>query len=182
MNLLLVFLGYTLVTVYLTSTANSLQCLECQDIPHPDDCRVKTTCSDSSKCYVEQVVSSGGLVLYSMGCTSESRCTNKRSFGQKRISKRQDTISSTDIVMCRDCCDGEFCNIEGCGQKATKKPQRQPLCFTCSNQLDPSSCRDVTLCDQEHMCALQQKIPYNGEWKSECVPRRVNTTLDFISS
>ncbi|XP_045202929.2 uncharacterized protein LOC123556350 isoform X2 [Mercenaria mercenaria] len=181
MNLLFVFLGYILVTVYFTSTANGLQCLECQEMPHPEDCRVITTCSGSSKCYVEQVVSSGGLVLYSMGCTSESRCTSKRSFGQKRISKRQDTISSTDIVTCIQCCDGEFCNIEGCGQKASKQPQRPPLCFTCSNQINPNSCRDVTLCDQEHMCALQQTVSFSVEWKSECVPTLQCQTLAQLS-
>jgi len=40
-------------------------------MPHPEDCTKVTTCTRYETCYVEQFVTSGGLILYNSGCLSK---------------------------------------------------------------------------------------------------------------
>lgn len=47
------------------------RCLECVDMPHPQDCTKVTTCTPYEICYVEQFVTSGGLILYNSGCLAK---------------------------------------------------------------------------------------------------------------
>ncbi|XP_060564479.1 mucin-2-like [Ruditapes philippinarum] len=165
-------------THVLIDKAQSLQCLECQELPRPDDCRITTTCSGNSMCYVEQVVTSGGLILYSSGCASAMLCSIKRSVTSRDLIKRQNLVSKTDVVTCMECCEDDFCNIVGCGQIGSKPQQRPPICFDCQHQLNPTSCRDATLCNADHMCALQQ----NGhDWKSECAPTLQCKAMEQLS-
>ncbi|XP_060578578.1 uncharacterized protein LOC132735620 [Ruditapes philippinarum] len=179
----------------------SVRCFECTDMPHPQDCQVITTCSSHEICFVEQFVTSGGQILYSSGCLSKERCqtSGKRSALSKianigksypisnalsapprdSLSRRQDTGSKTDIPTCVECCNGEFCNVEGCGTTAVPRTKRGPRCFSCDAQADPESCRDTMLCDTEQVCAIF--IPLNSlaqnEWASDCMSERQCNTI-----
>ena len=53
-----------------TKTDATVRCLECTDMPHPQDCSVATTCPSFDLCYVEMFITSGGLTLYNSGCMS----------------------------------------------------------------------------------------------------------------
>ncbi|XP_060578577.1 uncharacterized protein LOC132735619 [Ruditapes philippinarum] len=179
----------------------SVRCFECADMPHPQDCQVITTCSSHEICFVEQFVTSGGQILYSSGCLSKERCqtSGKRSAisnianirksypisnalsapPRNSLSRRQDTGSKTDIPTCVECCNGEFCNVEGCGTTAVPRAKRGPRCFSCDAQADQESCRDTMLCDSEQVCAIF--IPLNSlaqnEWASDCMSERQCNTI-----
>ncbi|XP_052787719.1 uncharacterized protein LOC128222657 [Mya arenaria] len=152
-----------MLLVLVQPSAGSKRCFECADVPHPADCKLVTICADYEKCVTREYISSGGLVLYSSGCESKTRCA---SFGKRDVSlpeKRQ----TTDIVVCEECCDGEFCNMQGCGIAAAPQP-RGPFCFNCPTLDDPADCRTVTECERGQVCAIQQ-ILHSTQYLSKCM-------------
>ena len=40
----------------------------------------------------------------------DQRCVHKS------VVQRQSPLSPTDIITCEECCDGDYCNLNGCGQ------------------------------------------------------------------
>ena len=53
------------------SVEANIKCLECSDMPHPQDCTFVTECTKYEDCYVEQFVTSGGILLYNSGCLAK---------------------------------------------------------------------------------------------------------------
>ncbi|XP_053386957.1 uncharacterized protein LOC123542847 [Mercenaria mercenaria] len=186
----------------LEQTDASVRCFECVDMPHPQDCATVTTCTQHEICFVEQFVTSGGQILYSSGCLSKDRCltAGKRAassefinlFGPQQINdenakgmaKRQDPVSNTDIPTCIQCCDGNFCNVEGCGTLAVPREKRGPKCFSCDAQADPESCRDTQLCDMDKVCAIYKPLDrlIFDEWKTECMAERQCKSIVQVES
>lgn len=154
-----------------------LRCMECSDLPTPVDCDKITTCGQSEQCYVDQYITSSGIVLYSSGCRSQFRCAAPS--GKKRF-----LMSSTDILTCSQCCNNaEFCNIEGCGIRAPQIPQRGLFCFQCDAQSRPDTCRDIVMCDVGNACVVS-KIVTGPQiyYQTNCVEEKACESIDKIAA
>ncbi|XP_052787236.1 uncharacterized protein LOC128222303 [Mya arenaria] len=169
----------------ISSAQANIRCLECTDMPHPQDCLTVSLCTQYEICYVEQYVTSGGFLLYNSGCLAKDRCPsqNKRGITEtskylalmresKGLSKRQDTPSGTDIPTCIDCCGNDFCNTGGCGEVARPMTERGPFCFNCEESANPDTCRLVTQCEPGEVCAILKLNFYKDLWTTMCKRER----------
>ncbi|XP_053387834.1 uncharacterized protein LOC123542394 [Mercenaria mercenaria] len=66
--------------------SESIVCLQCDNLPHPWDCDRVVTCNSHESCYVEQVVTVSGVIVYNSGCSSEQKCRTGASLSGKRSS------------------------------------------------------------------------------------------------
>ncbi|KAH3740916.1 hypothetical protein DPMN_047633 [Dreissena polymorpha] len=161
--------------------AANMRCLECQDMPHPQDCDLVTVCTQYEVCYVEQFVTSGGLILYNSGCLAKNRCPSISKRGLNETSaflaqsrsasgdKRQTETSTTDVATCIDCCgSSNYCNVQGCGEKMTPMTSRGPMCFFCHGQETPETCRTVQTCPIGQLCAIERMQGHPTVFVTKC--------------
>ncbi|XP_052791536.1 collagen alpha-1(XII) chain-like [Mya arenaria] len=168
--------GFLLLVCLAEKQVNcNIQCLDCSDRSSPDVCRYATTCNEHEKCFVSQYVTSGGDLLYSMGCRSAETCK-----AGEAVSKRRQV--GQDVIVCTECCEGDFCNVQGCGSSIKKLGDRGPFCFSCGVQNAPDSCRDLTQCSEGQVCALIEPQLRPGHYMSKCVAPDTCPVLNMLKS
>ncbi|XP_052786220.1 macrophage mannose receptor 1-like [Mya arenaria] len=141
-HLLLVTLLKTLVS------ADGPLCFHCTRIPLPLDCSHVIQCEAHESCSVQQFVSDGGHIYFDVGCFDISKCQTKRDVTINEL----DDITG-DIITCRECCNGNYCNIQGCGSRAPPgMPDRGPLCFNCDSHISMDSCETMMTCSVDQEC------------------------------
>lgn len=182
--------GFLLLSLTLRFSAAGPRCYECSDMSSPLECGYLTTCSDNQECYVDQIVSSGGLILYNSGCRSKQRCaaSGKRSlllsnkiFDKQSIMPGALKRQTTDLVTCSQCCQGEFCNEQGCGVSAPLSSQRGPNCFKCTDMVHPSECRHAVTCELGQLCMVYE-VSRSGRtlYDSQCENQRVCQVISSL--
>ncbi|XP_053373289.1 uncharacterized protein LOC128546559 [Mercenaria mercenaria] len=137
------------------------KCFECQHVPYPHDCLKLTVCNPDEVCFTEQVVTPSRNVAFNSGCLPKSQCP---SVSTLLIGKRLANIvntRSTDILTCKECCAGDFCNMRGCGTHEIPIEQRGPYCYTCDVQ-NPEDCTNVTVCGKNELCMLHHPLELNS--------------------
>ncbi|XP_052263867.1 fibropellin-1-like isoform X9 [Dreissena polymorpha] len=122
------------------SCVNCLTRLRCTDIVGPRHCKEVTECSLGEVCYAQQTTNRYGQVLYDLGCTEPSTCSN-RSHGNDS---------------CEECCSTELCNAAGCGQPGYPSG-RGPICYSCSSQYSEGSCHIIDFCRSNELCMSREE-------------------------
>ncbi|XP_053373290.1 uncharacterized protein LOC128546006 isoform X1 [Mercenaria mercenaria] len=143
------------------SSCYGIKCFECQNLPDPRDCSKLMVCNSDEICFTDQVVLASGNVSFNSGCLPKSQCV---SISTALIGKRSAKIvntRSTDSLMCRECCVGDFCNMKGCGTHEIPIKQRGPYCYTCDIQ-NPKDCTNVTVCGKNELCMLYHSLESSG--------------------
>lgn len=170
MEMLFVNLLVQLLVTLTQSTgmyATNIHCFECQRIPRLQDCGTVTTCSRHEVCYVEQVVTSSGRIVFNSGCRDTMACNGGLLLGKREVGfpfRRE-----SEIPTCDQCCSESYCNNEGCGEIATSRPYRGPYCFSCSPQKTTQDCRHVEQCSLQQVCFIQKLLNTNEElFESKC--------------
>lgn len=138
---------------FLDFTTFALKCFQCQHSAKPYDCGNITECSPDEYCFIRQSVTASGNIVYDSGCISKAGCPSS---AQQMVGKRSFHIAHKrqDLDICFHCCIDDFCNRQGCGVQDLPLGQRGPYCFNCNSMPDPTSCRSVSLCDQDENCIL----------------------------
>ncbi|XP_045169701.2 uncharacterized protein LOC123532353 [Mercenaria mercenaria] len=156
------------------------KCFECQHVPYPRDCSKLTVCNPDEVCFTEQVVTSSRNVAFISGCLPKSQCP---SVSISLIGKRSANIvnkRSTDILTCRECCAGDFCNMKGCGTHEIPIDQRGPYCYTCDVK-NPKDCTNVTVCGKNELCMLYHPLGLGGRpstlYRGQCETRAACNAL-----
>ncbi|KAL3885180.1 hypothetical protein ACJMK2_025274 [Sinanodonta woodiana] len=74
------------------------------------------------------------------------------------------------LVTCIECCNTDFCNVEGCGVSAVPKDKRGPYCYQCDVQEYQNSCRDITVCGVDQACILERSLAHlpDNFYRSRC--------------
>ncbi|XP_060556197.1 uncharacterized protein LOC132716880 [Ruditapes philippinarum] len=126
------------------------RCFHCTDIADPGLCTKVETCGPDQVCSIRQYVQYDGTVLYSLGCRAKTTCPALGTIVGRRDMSRQDTAVTT----CVECCDKDYCNIQGCNTQVVSRDKRGPYCFTCDATMDPSTCNDVTICQESEECIV----------------------------
>ncbi|XP_045184850.2 uncharacterized protein LOC123542883 [Mercenaria mercenaria] len=174
-----------LAIIYLFSIGQCLteayRCFECSNIPHLRDCSIVTQCNTHEICYVQEIVTTSGHILFNSGCRTKENCKKLtgRSIGASYNGNSNITVKDTatrtmvrrnDISVCEQCCDSEFCNNHGCNEIATPVNQRGPYCFSCKRQRELDTCRHVTQCSPTQVC-LVKKLLDSGTvvYDSHCI-------------
>ncbi|XP_053373291.1 uncharacterized protein LOC128546006 isoform X2 [Mercenaria mercenaria] len=156
------------------SSCYGIKCFECQNLPDPRDCSKLMVCNSDEICFTDQVVLASGNVSFNSGCLPKSQCV---SISTALIGKRSAKIvntRSTDSLMCRECCVGDFCNMKGCGTHEIPIKQRGPYCYTCDIQ-NPKDCTNVTVCGKNELCILYHPVEFGGRpstlYRGQCETR-----------
>ncbi|KAH3867569.1 hypothetical protein DPMN_030701 [Dreissena polymorpha] len=102
-------------------------------------------------CAVQQIVSDSGHLFYDVGCSSAEKCSHKRS-----AFSNADNVAG-DVIICSECCSGNFCNMQGCGTKYLNA-QRGPICFACVIQATFDSCELITSCGKDQVCFVSKFV------------------------
>ncbi|XP_053374082.1 uncharacterized protein LOC123544285 [Mercenaria mercenaria] len=156
----------------LLNRCDAIRCFECQHVPFPRDCTKVIECGVDQYCFTEQLVTTGGNVVFNTGCLNNTRCSPS---GTSLIGKR--SKSPSDIKTCMECCKSDFCNKIGCGTREIPLTQRGPYCFNCDAAVDPKACNDVTICGKNELCMLYSPLQYDGFpqtiYKGQCVTQQV---------
>lgn len=153
-----------------TATAEATDCYECRDIPHLRDCSIVRKCNPHEECYVEQIVTTSGHIVFNSGCRDRQDCArfsgrtaSDIENDQSYVSTESDTlvvnlVRRSDISVCEQCCDTDYCNNKGCFDIATPQNQRGLYCFSCKRQSEQESCRHVTQCNQDQVCFIEKLL------------------------
>lgn len=152
---------------------NARRCLQCNSVTQPLDCSHVSECGRNEECYFEKYVTTGGIIVYDVGCKDTKLCTSSHEpFGKRR---------SIGTSICSACCnDKDVCNIDGhCSAEKFLPPLGSNLCYKCHLSGRPDSCHQLTLCDQHSVCSLQQVTNYLGHirWEHGCVKKAVCSSL-----
>lgn len=145
-------------------------CGICSFITDPTDCDRVTECGQHEVCYVEKYASSGGHLLYDVGCKSSHEC---KSIVEKRREEIDDSPMSGDFQMCSSCCnDTKLCNVIGghCGSQALDMSDRV-LCYHCNHLRSPDQCETVRACPIYEQCYIEQSeggVSGSLLWTSRC--------------
>ncbi|XP_069135513.1 uncharacterized protein [Argopecten irradians] len=151
MGLLLLILNIiSLITQGLTLPPS---CFSCSSISHARYCDFRTRCGEGEVCFVEKTETSPGHFKYTSGCIHNTMCGNGT----------YDTRSSSSgFGVCRECCYGDMCNNKGCGDDGPPK-NRGPYCFQCDHLSDPSECDQVTICNVDEVCSVNEREFFQEE-------------------
>lgn len=159
-----------------------MKCFTCQHEAKPYDCGNITDCSPDEDCFIQQLVTATGNIVYNSGCIPNTQCTSR---AMSMFGKRLKSVAnkrSPDIQTCFECCKSDFCNRKGCGVQETPLGQRGPYCFNCHTLQDPAQCKNVLLCDPDEMCIVfseeRMVSPLQTNIGSRCVNQK---TCDGIS-
>ncbi|XP_060552420.1 uncharacterized protein LOC132713756 [Ruditapes philippinarum] len=133
-----VFLHHLLVVV------TSYKCLQCDDVPLPNLCEEVGECGEHEFCAIKQYVNAAGSFRYQLSCRDKKQCGTRQSVIGKR----------NDFLACSECCQGDLCNVAGCGQKGFD-PVYGPLCYVCPLQLGSNTCGKVQQCGRDKVCSIQ---------------------------
>ncbi|XP_033747390.1 macrophage mannose receptor 1-like [Pecten maximus] len=124
-------------------------CLSCDKVVLPRDCGHVTRCGVHEKCVVTKYVTSSAVVWYRVGCKTADTCNKPSSHG------RRNSVGVTEASLCVHCCnDTALCNQRGCG--TTGFGASNSICYNCLQHRTPSSCDDVTVCNQDQACGITQ--------------------------
>ncbi|XP_060081549.1 uncharacterized protein LOC132560862 [Ylistrum balloti] len=140
------------------------QCFACSSIPRLEFCDYFTQCEEGEKCYVQKIRTHNGHDKYTSGCVNNQSCsldTNFHgSFGE---------LSPYGQVTCVECCDGDMCNNQGCGDTGPPtRESRGPYCYQCQHMPDPSYCERLTICDSNEVCSIDETVSFGHQFSSGC--------------
>ncbi|KAH3876330.1 hypothetical protein DPMN_000169 [Dreissena polymorpha] len=134
------------------SFVNCLSCLRCTDIQSPRHCKYVTNCPFGEVCHVHQKTNDFGDVLFDLGCTRASACSNR---------------SHSDHT-CDECCNKDLCNSAGCGQPGYPQ-SRGPICYSCSAQTTEGNCHKIDFCGIHEVCMIHDEIEFGDTvYTSQC--------------
>lgn len=176
-------IGIVLITVqYLAKSCNGVgpSCHSCSRIPYPRDCNNVIKCSDFERCAITQFVSESGVVLYDTGCMSSDSCLSKRSLIATAAAARS-TIPG-DIVTCIECCQGDYCNTQGCSAEPLPlRNARGPVCFECLQQSGADLCDRVTVCERQQKCYIRLMKYATGDhlYETGCERNNICSALNI---
>ncbi|XP_053387135.1 uncharacterized protein LOC123541837 [Mercenaria mercenaria] len=114
----------------------ALTCLQCKGISQPRHCTIVDVCFPGEVCGVEKVTNSLGHTVFNVGCLTESKCQSRSIRNQR-----------SGNVGCRQCCQSDLCNAEGCGEPGYPE-HRGPICFNCPLHTNLNTCSDIAFCEQ----------------------------------
>ncbi|XP_060073868.1 SCO-spondin-like [Ylistrum balloti] len=151
-----------IVLVFLTLRAGAAGplCFSCSSMSQAHFCDFTERCNDYQVCYVERILTNSGHIKFTSGCVSNQTCTKDY----------VTDYAAHGRVTCLDCCQGDMCNNKGCGDVGPKsRPYRGPYCFQCEHQSQPSECEQLTICDVDQVCGVQEHIDGFGiQFTSGC--------------
>ncbi|XP_053390884.1 IgGFc-binding protein-like, partial [Mercenaria mercenaria] len=126
---------------------NGTWCFQCDDMSHLRYCDRVTRCQTKDEvCAVQSYTRSHNVVLYRSGCMKKNTCESR-----------------DDQVDCQQCCNGNFCNVAGCGDDGLPDfHSRGPFCFDCGHQGEHEFCQTVQMCRPGQVCKIEKY-----EWGSE---------------
>ncbi|XP_052718577.1 uncharacterized protein LOC128190538 isoform X3 [Crassostrea angulata] len=100
---------------------------------------------DEQVCSIEKGLDLLDDVVFWSGCKSKTECSVSR----KRSSPADVTVT------CSECCDGNFCNANGCGYPGFPAGGNN-LCFNCVHMKSPSNCSHVATCQKDEVCYFEE--------------------------
>ncbi|XP_048745416.1 uncharacterized protein LOC125658251 isoform X2 [Ostrea edulis] len=119
-------------------------CFSCDREVLPTTCSSVATCGPHETCAMEKGVDLLYDNVFWSGCKDKMDCdTNRR----RRF---PDDVT----VTCSKCCDGNFCNSEGCGEPGF--PIGRHVCFSCFNMTSSSNCSHVVMCRENEVCYFEE--------------------------
>ncbi|KAL4232582.1 hypothetical protein ACF0H5_007272 [Mactra antiquata] len=105
----------------------------------------------------------------------EIRQTDVRHSDVRHSGVRQ---TGDDILVCSSCCNETLCNGNLCvlgGATIPPRTSRGPICYSCGQQLDPSSCHKIRQCGLDQECLLMRYESLMGNdlmYKTECISKQ----------
>ncbi|XP_052785528.1 uncharacterized protein LOC128221113 [Mya arenaria] len=168
----------SVVLVYMTDGATT--CFQCNHMPVPGDCAVVTRCEYHEICFVEQVVTPNGNIVYNSGCRDSRKCPNYNAPVGRDVTELNVSTNiyhgarsgrgTTDVVTCTECCTDPYCNKDGCGTKVVDRSQRGPYCYQCMGIDQMEECRHVTRCNVHEECIVKQYLyDFKTLYESKCI-------------
>ncbi|XP_069114633.1 uncharacterized protein [Argopecten irradians] len=140
---------FMLISLAPRAGATGPLCFSCSSSSQAHFCDFTERCGEHQVCYVERILTNSGHIKYTSGCIYNQTCL------------KSDVTDHTahGIVTCRECCQGNMCNNKGCGDSGPiLRPYRGPYCFACEHQSDPSECEQLSICDLDQVCGIQEKV------------------------
>ncbi|XP_060081812.1 SCO-spondin-like, partial [Ylistrum balloti] len=147
---------------FLASTAGP-QCLACSSTSRLEFCDQLTQCADGEKCYIQKTRTNNGLDEYTSGCVSNKSCS---------LGTNVNGAPPYGQVTCVECCDGDMCNNQGCGD--TGPPPREtrgPYCYQCQQRPSSSYCDRLTICERNEYCTIDETFSSGPRFTSGCRPK-----------
>ncbi|KAL4231539.1 hypothetical protein ACF0H5_009120 [Mactra antiquata] len=141
------------------ATTGIKQCFSCHDIPHLKYCDHVTTCKTDEICFVERYNNIYGELLYRSGCMRSEICS-----------------PINGVAECLQCCDGDYCNMNGCGDYGVQNMfSRGPYCFDCNHVGEADECHSVQVCPQDQICMIEKYVwgPNDFNYAMGCVHSNV---------
>ncbi|OWF42275.1 angiopoietin-1-like [Mizuhopecten yessoensis] len=178
------------LALIIQTLASPPSCFSCSSMSHARYCDYYTKCSDGEVCYVKKSENYNGHFHYTSGCVSNTTCGT---FVPNVTSGLRYSSHGHDV--CRECCYSDMCNNKGCGDNGPPPRQdRGPYCFQCEHLSDPSECDQVTICNINEVCGVEEKEFFQQEHqfttgckrKSEChesllVGRAMNSSVRSLN-
>ncbi|KAL4239660.1 chromatin-modulating protein mrc1 [Mactra antiquata] len=169
-----------LLLIFVFGFAHCERCFECSGIDNPNNCTTIKTCGAEEKCSVKQYVTAQGNILYDVDCLATLTC---QSLGN--IFGKRDARAATDVTTCEECCDGDFCNHQGCGATGLAPVgDRGPLCFACDSATGPDACNQVVTCAKGEECLLYVIPELSGPsqlvYRSMCEPTAACSAISSL--
>jgi len=168
----------TVFLVYHVTVCKALgpKCYKCDHVADPKDCDHYEQCSVGESCYVQRYMGQQLNDFYRMGCMPNNVCSQSAfslfgSFVGKRqtrstahahaIETRSHSKREEDLLLCLQCCTGDYCNLHGelCGTVASPNLR----CFECDDVEDPTHCETITECPPNYKCLLHVYYKNNAE-------------------
>ncbi|XP_063420951.1 uncharacterized protein LOC134706172 [Mytilus trossulus] len=155
--------------VHKSSALNNL-CLYCDHVALPQDCTRVVRCPNHQNCHIEKFQTIEGRIYYKLGCKDIGQCSDI-AIGKRKtheidtqmnievgnLAHYTNTRDLGDTSLCHACCSGQdVCNMNGlCGATPINK-YGGTICFACSQEERPDSCRQIRLCASGQECVTQQ--------------------------
>ncbi|OWF45411.1 SCO-spondin-like [Mizuhopecten yessoensis] len=139
------------------------QCFACSSISALEFCDHSTQCATGEKCYIHKTRTHNGHDQYTSGCISNQSCSLGQTFHG---------LSPYGQVTCVECCDGDMCNNQGCGDTGPPpRESRGPYCYQCQNMPGTSYCDTLTLCSRNQACTIDETFSSGHHFASGCRPK-----------
>ncbi|KAL4232581.1 type-B carboxylesterase lipase [Mactra antiquata] len=111
---------------------------------------------------------------------TEIRQTGVRQTDVRHNDVRHSGVRQTgdDILVCSACCNETLCNGNLCvldGATMPLRTSRGPICYSCRQQMDPSSCHEIKQCGLDQECLLMRYESLMGNdlmYKTECISKQ----------
>ncbi|XP_071155094.1 uncharacterized protein [Mytilus edulis] len=156
--------------VHKSSAVNNL-CLYCDHVALPQDCTHVVRCPNQQNCYLEKFQTIEGRIYYKLGCKDVTQCSDV-AIGRRKtleINKRTNVEHGNlalynkrdlgDTSLCHACCSGQnVCNVEGLCGAPTLNKYGGTICFACSQEEQPDSCRQIRLCASGQGCVTREIV------------------------